>query len=353
MDSTVSTFQLLLGLIGSNPWSSILSTVGLVLFCFGVAIGTRALKSDPLKTPFWLKFGLYFCLIIGVLFSATGPLVALMAYLRNPIEKVSVATAFGNLETNARITWAIRLIPFDPETQPQLAIGQLKQIGPSEQKYTFVGVYDELVGYGVDDAVRMLGGTYYSPERVSAIIFPLAGRQIYPANARGLLQVIQNIETDEGIQISNSRLLAPDALSLEESSDLKNTNALNFWRFDSYFQYYPHYCRLAQTFRCDKRNTYSAHAKLGGPNIDWHPLGFAKKNTQHDPCDDTNYCAVSDANSAHRSWQAAEAKMMMEFGGRAFLMDNLSIDTIKDRVLIDFGEPERQFIPDIGLSRNR
>jgi hypothetical protein len=78
-DKTVSTFDQLLGLITNNPWSSILTAIGLLLFCFGVAIGTKALKSDAATTPFWLKFGLYFCLIVGVLFAATGPVVALVS----------------------------------------------------------------------------------------------------------------------------------------------------------------------------------------------------------------------------------------------------------------------------------
>src|SRR5262249_49637328 len=127
--------------------------------------------------------------------------------------------------------------------------------------------------------------------------------------------------------------------------------ALTYWRFDSYFRYYPHYCKLAQTFRCDTRNAYSARPYLGGLNIDWHPLGFANRNAQHDPCDDNvdSYCAVSDVGSPDKSWKDAEAALKADFGARVFFIENLSIDGIKDRVLIDFGEPERQFIPDIGL----
>lgn len=347
-DSTVTNFQRLFELIGNNLWSTTLTAIGLILLAIGTAFGGRALKSDPQNTPAWLKSGLFFCLIGGVGFAAAGPTVALVGYWKYPIARVSASTAFDNLETNARISWLIRLIPFDPDTQPTLSIAHLTQLGPPEQKFTFVAAYDELVGYGVDEAVRMIGGVYYSGERVSAIIFPVAGRQLFPANARGLLQVIKNLESDAHTQIATPFLRGMN-LSDDENTDLSRANALNYWRWDNYFSYYPHYCQMAQTFRCGL--TYSAHNYLSGPNIDWHPLGMAQKDTSRDPCDhpEPNYCAVSDSNSAPNSWKSMKAKFLSGFGSRVFLIQNLTLESIKDRVLIDFGEPEKQYIPDIGL----
>jgi hypothetical protein len=329
-------------LVTNTPASAILSAVGLILLILGVGIAVRALK-DPSKMPFWLQAGFFACIIGGVLFSAAGPSLALFSFSKDPIVTIPAAKAFDNLETNVRVNWLIRLIPFDPQANPELAIGRLTQLGPPDQQYTFVAAYDELVGYRVDDVIRMIGGTYSNDQHVSAIIFPVQNHlQVYPANARGLLQVIQSVEMKNGNQIAKPLLKGTPALSQDEQTDLSRLDALIYWSWDNYSQRFPHYCALAEVFRCD--SSYSAHHYIGPVNIDWHPLGFAQRNASQDSCSPSHasVCAIS-------SWKSAETSLSSNFGSRAFLIKNLTIDTIANRVLIDFGDPAHQYIPDIGL----
>jgi hypothetical protein len=348
MDGLIDNLRSIFALVTSTPAAAMLSAVGFLLLPLAVWIAVRGLKSDDVtKTPFWQKTAFFVCLIGGVLFSAAGPSVALFAFAKNPVGMVSPAKAFDNLETNVRVHWLIRLIPFGQQNRSQLAIGSLKQLGPPEQQYTFVGAYDELVGYGVDDAIRMLGGTFSDGQHVSAVIFPIQDNlQVYPANARGLLQVVQKVEMRDSSQITTPLLKGTGALGKAASDDLPHVDALAYWAWPNYRDLYPEYCRLAQTFRCDSK--YSAHRYVGPVNIDWHPLGFAQKNATQDSCslNPVNYCAVSD-------WKSAEKNLSNNFGARIFLIENMSIDQIPNRVLIEFGDPSHQIIPDIGFRFGR
>ena len=351
-NSLVSDLQQLFDLATNTQTSSILIVVGLLLLLVGVVV---AVKTDlATRTP---RFVLIGCLSAGVLFCAAGPLFALFNFSKFPIQRVSVSNAFDNLRTNERISWLIRLIPYDPVNQPGLAIGKLTQIGPQEQQYTFVASDDELAGYPVDQAVRMSGISYSPEQRVSAIIFPVPhlpdtrANALYPANARGVLQVIQNLEADPQNKITSSLFTGQNALSAEEAIDLKNYNALNYWGWDNYFKFYPHYCQIALDFVC-KLPTYSARSYISGPNTDWHPLGLAQTSIARDPCDPDirpNFCKVPDLNSSNNSWKTMKAALLKSFGSRVFLVQNLKIDSIKDRVLIDFGEPSTQYIPNMTL----
>jgi hypothetical protein len=243
--AAVDGLNKLFELIANSPAGATLSVVGFILLICGVAMGRLALRSSPRNTPGWVKFALFGCLIGGVLFSSMGPTIALLSFASYAIEKVSTDKAFDNLETNERVRWLVRLIPYAPKDNPDLAIGRLKQLGPPNQAYTFVAAYDELVGYSVEDAVRMVGGAYNSEQRVSAIIFPLAQPQrlkLYPANARGLLQVIKLIEANTSNQI-DKRLLDGGALDSTEVDDLspREGEPLVDWRWQNYSSKYPHY----------------------------------------------------------------------------------------------------------------
>jgi hypothetical protein len=354
MNFSVDDLSRLFAIIANSPAATTFSVIGFILLFCGMVISRLALKSPPSRTPKWVKFGLFGCLIWGVLFAALGPTIALLSFSRHPILTVSPEKAFDNLETNERVYWLIRLIPYEPKNNPEFAIGALKQLGPPNQAYTFVAAYDELIGYGVGDALRMAGGTSTSEQRVSTIIFPVASipratsiggfsqaQLIYPANARGLLQVIQQIEDNPNNKI-DKRLLNEGVLSKDELDDLRRIDALNYWRFENYKQHFRHYCELSQTFRCD--TSYSARNYIGGVNIDWHPLGFAQKNIKVDSCTQpvSSYCSIS-------NWHDAKTSLEANFGARIFLIQNLQIDSISNRFLIDFGNPGSQFIPDIGL----
>ncbi len=152
------------------------------------------------------------------------------------------------MQSNERMNWLIRLIPY--WRQPDLSIGKLKQLGPPDQHYTFVAADDELGGYRVDKAVRMTGISYSDGQRVSVIIFPVPHQStdrenaLYPANARGLPQVIQNIESapQDHNPISKPLFSGANTLTTEEAADLRNFHALYNWRWSNYFSHYPRYC---------------------------------------------------------------------------------------------------------------
>jgi hypothetical protein len=343
----------LFDLVTNTQTSSTLIVIGLIVLVLGVVIGV---KIDFAKSPRSLRYAFIGCVSVGVLFCAAGPLFALLNLSKYPIQRVLPSKAFDNLETNERVTWLIRLIPYDPENSG-LAIGNLKQIGPPDQQYSFVASDDELAGYTVEQAVRMTGIPYSHDQRVSAIIFPVPHQPstrtnaLYPANARGLLQVIQNVEANTQNKIENTLFTGSNTLRDDEAADLRNYSALNYWRWDNYFKFYPRYCQIAHDFECDVRLHYSAHSYLSGPNTDWHPLGLAQIGTQKDACDIpvADYCKVSDLNSANNSWKSKKAELLKSFGSRIFLMQNLKIESIKDRVMIDFGEPDKQYIPNMTL----
>lgn len=342
MEINLDQIEKLLEIIANAPAAATLSAIGFILLIVGVVTALHVLRSDPENTPTWLKFGLFGCLIGGVLFSSAGPGFALLNYQKFPISRVSTKAAFDHLRTNERAYWLVRLISFNPVQHPEFAISKLKQLGPTDQQFTFVASYDELVGYNVDEAVRMIGNTYSEEQHVSAVIFPVAEHQIYPANSRGVLQVIQNIESAANNKISKPLLVGTSSLKEPEIADLARSNALNYWKWDNYKDKFAHYCELTEEFRCNV--SYSARNYLGAIGMDWHPLGFAQKNAEEDSCSEpaATYCGISD-------WHAAENALSDHFGARIFLIENLKIDEIPNRVLIDFTNPPNQFIPDLGF----
>lgn len=145
-------------------------------------------------------------LSFGALFCAAGPSVALLSVNKYSIPKISQDIAYKNLQDNSEVTWLIRLIPYDPNVHNELSIGNLKKLGPPSVRFTFVGPYQELKGYTVAEAVRRLTGSSPDPDmRVSAIIFHLNRKKVrlFPANARGLLQVVKFLEDDVSDNINN------------------------------------------------------------------------------------------------------------------------------------------------------
>lgn len=336
----VSAISQTVALIISTPATAILSLVGLLLLLLAAGLAYLAITRDVDKTTTLLKSSLFVSLIGGMLFSAAGPGLALFWVSKNSIKQTSTEQAFDNLEQNAQVRWLIRLIPFDPLTDPQLKVGRLEMLGPKTQFFTFVGNYEELVGYTARDALQMTGGTYVDGMRISAVIFRLRGN-LYPASARGLLQVIQEVEARKDIDLPNKFLAGTNVLNSGELDDLKSTS-IGSYRLEAYTDKYSHYCELAHQFQCGI--SFSARDHIGGLNPDWHPLGFSKQKTEDVPCrnmNDANYCKFSD-------WKSAKANWRRQFGSRAFLIRNLAINDIDGRVLIDFDQPDHQVIPNIG-----
>src|SRR5262249_11374926 len=120
-----------------------------------------------------------------MLFSAAGPGLALFWVSQTPLQRVARENAFVNLQSNNRVRWLVRLVPYNRIAEPDLAVGKLESLGPRNQLCSFVGAYEELAGYTAKDAVEMSGLIYEDLQNISAVIFPLGRTQLYPANARG------------------------------------------------------------------------------------------------------------------------------------------------------------------------
>jgi hypothetical protein len=326
------------GLVTSSSSSALLSVVGFALLTVAGILAYVAVKSKPGEMSVLLKSALFVSLIGGMVFSAAGPSVALLDAISIP--KMSSEQAFKNLEENSEVTYVVRLISYDPTLEPELAIDRLNNLGPSDQLYSFVASYDELVGYSVLDALAKTGQSVKNVKSVSGIIFPLT-TSIFPANARGLLQVVQQIEGRRDIQtnLQNKLIIGKNALNNAELTDLADMSIPSY-RVSSFADKYPHYCQIAYEFACT--SSYSAQAYLGSVSRDWHPLGFSQ-NPSADRCNlpVAKYCEFKD-------WKTAEDQYRSSFGSRVFLIRNLEIKNIPGRVLIDFNKPSEQLIPSIG-----
>ena len=137
----VSGISQTVALIIGTPATAILSLAGLLLLLLAAGLAYLAITTDVERTSALLKSSLFISLIGGMLFSAAGPSLALFWVSKNPIKQISTEQAFDNLERNAQVRWLIRLIPFDPLTDPQLKVGRLEMLGPKTQFFTFVANY--------------------------------------------------------------------------------------------------------------------------------------------------------------------------------------------------------------------
>jgi hypothetical protein len=190
--------------------------------------------------------------------------------------------------------------------------------------------------------VAKAGLSNKNAKKVSAIIFPLNGISLYPANARGLLQVAKEMEDRRDIQTQlTKRLLdGKNTLGPTELQDLAETS-IQSYKLSSFTDKFQHYCEIAHELACSG-STYSVQAYIGKISSDWHPLGFSQ-NPRSDRCNlpISEYCKFKD-------WNAAWKDFNNQFGSRAFLIRNLEVKNIPGRILIDFDKPSEQLIPDIG-----
>lgn len=257
------------------------------------------------------------------------------------VARMSTEQAWADLESNAYVGHLIRLVAYDPQTEPGLAIDRLARLGPPDQLYSFVASYEEMAGYTARQALEKNGLRLSEGQHVSAVIFPRR-TELYPANARGLLQIIRAVETEKGEAIGDRFLEGRDVLSPAELKDLQSTDIASY-RVSDFRDKYPRYCELARRFNCGP-TPYPASHFIGSLYHDWHPLGFSQIEPARDPCTlpAAHYCAFVD-------WQKTKAEFLPRFGSRAFFTKNLEIAKIPGRILIDFDQPDRQIIPYIGV----
>lgn len=287
-----------------------------------------------------LRGALFVSLAAGAILAAVAIGLAPPRAAPTAFERLSATQAWADLESNAPVGHLIRMVAYDPQTQPGLAIDRLERLGPPDQLYSFVASYEEMAGYTAKQALEKNGLSLREGQHVSAVIFPRRG-ELYPANARGLLQIIRAVEQEKAAALGARFLDGANALTEAEAKDLQATDVASY-RVSAFRDLYPRYCELARRFNCGPA-PYPASRFIGSLYHDWHPLGFSQIEPARDPCTlpVAQYCAFGD-------WAQMRAEFLPTFGSRAFFTRNLEIASIPGRILIDFDRPDRQIVPYIG-----
>src|SRR4029077_3925660 len=204
----------------------------------------------------------------------------------------------------------------------------------------FVADYSELRNLSVSEAVEKIGLSMDDIVGVSAIIFPITGRPLYPANARGVLQVVSNIDHEHANDPA-TEYRRFDGLATKIAPSELADHSIPSYGWEQFKQSYLRFCRLAQEFRCAE-TPYSAATRFGTLSRDWHPLGFARQ-TKEDPCNS----AVDLCSTETAKWDDVVKKQIKEQQiARVFLIDNYAINSIPGRYMVDFDNPKDQKIID-------
>lgn len=330
--------------IVDSPAGVTITLIGFLLTIASLYLSFKAASSKPEDVPKWYKTMIFVTISFGVLFSVAGPALAII----NVAPRQDVASSseiFDSMRDNERVHWLARLITHHPEAEPHLSISKLTHLGKPSERFTFVADYEEIRGRTVEDAVKMIGGAVYGGQHVSVIIFPVEGggpHQIFPANARGILQAISDIQSNY-MGADPKRLDIQSELNDEEKLDLsKDRSSLRTWAWPNYSKHYGKYCRLSHRVRCNQKE-YNALNYIGSINNDWHPLGLSRKNSSDDACTagPEKFCEIKDIDLFKRD-------NLDEFGARIFLMNNMELSNLKGKYMFNSINPRYQRIPDIG-----
>lgn len=242
--------------------------------------------------------------------------------------------AFENLKRNRTVEYLVRLVAYDPETQPFLRVGKLETLGAEQQSFVFVADYDELRGCTVAEALYRTGHPAMANYQVSGIIFPLLHRSLFPASARGVLQVIQDIDaerkTDAGYKPANlAKYLEPNEIAALTGRDKPD------YRWDSYRGYHRGYSKAIEKLREEK---CSAFDYMGTIERDWNSIGCAEVIGRDD---------VAPSSFELDAGDGLPTLKIANFGARVFLIRNMRIDELKGQVLFHSRNPEQDRIPDL------
>jgi hypothetical protein len=321
----------------------VLLVIALLLLATALVIALKAHSGPEEQSPLerWILFSSIIGAITLAVFSQWSALIVIP-------QPVSTDAAIERLRTNSEIQYFIRLIPYSG-SRPSLP-----KLGTPQQKYTFVASYEELVGYHVAEAVHRMGISMRGQKRVIAVIFPYSGL-VYPANAKGVLQVIQQIDdlcangsckdkenkTYKGFNVKNT--FQPDST---EWSNFESDSPES-WAWEGYKQFFTDYCtkalgfiRFSQQYDQPNSSYMTAQALMGTIRRDWSPLGFALKTPISR--DDAAACQFGD-------WGSVMAPVRAAFGARVFLIENRKISDLDVQVMRDFDDPVHDVIPDIGV----
>jgi hypothetical protein len=253
------------------------------IFAFLLLLATILLAKLWSKTKITRAL-LVLVLVCAVLCLLVGPGLALYD-ARRPFQIVTRSQAFLNLRDNKHVNWLIRFIVFDPFSsdtiQQMLSQGDIPKLANPDYVFTFVASNQELRNRTVIEAVQMVGGQIRDKDHVWAIAFPLEETDetkvsLYPANARGVLQVIREIKQEKKNIISTDKSYNIDqVLSSEEQQDLEDIRSPSYV-FANYRKYYTHYCTLAIDFLKVHWKEQDFMSKISD---DWNPLGFSTRRT--------------------------------------------------------------------------
>ena len=352
MSEIVSAILQILQLVSSDNVAKTLAVIGVLLLIGGGYLAYRLINQNPQQVGLWQKTLVLSLVFVGLLFTVAAPASTLWdrytdtqhrADLCEISKVVDASESYKRLLENGRVDWLVRLIVYSG-AEPGLKIQNLKSLGKAGQSFTFVADYEEMRGRKVTEATRLMGTTLEPGQKVSAIIFPRKGRKLIPANARGLLQAIADIEStmtaDDGQKLEIRQTLSSDALAALDLDDEKQP--ISAWAWDNYKEFYWEYCKLAQRFRCKSDTQYAARAKLGELNDDWHPLGFScREPVFANPCNPASVDKFCDFRSTDEEWNRISAN----YGVRVFFIRNEDLDTLDGRMLIDFDAPDEEYIP--------
>lgn len=343
MGSLVEGLRKLFSLIVESGVATTLFVVGFILILMAASFLKKIVNPEP--TPRWQSISFFICLGASLLAFPAGIVISLIEPAIIP--DVEPEIVIDNLRTNKRVRKLIRMIPYDPKTEPNLSISKLEFIGRPDHKFVFVADYEELRGMTVSKAMEKIGGIVREGQYVSAYIFPVPDR-LYPLNARGLLQVVRRSEEIAAHQ-DNFNFFDVEAQLrsaggndiLEEIKDLDGMERMS-WSWPEYQKFYRNYCEVAQKFRCDK--SFSAHNMMSEIHADWHPLGFAWKDLPaFDPCrPPERLCNMG-------KWEEYSSEIKGSLGARVFMMDNKNISEIRGVYMMQFISPREEMIPIITI----
>jgi hypothetical protein len=243
--------------------------------------------------------------------------------------------SFNRLQRNERVRYVIRLIPYDGKKEGEkLSVSKIATLGPPTKEWIFVGDYEELRNYTINQALYKMGipvGGLQNP-RATAIIFPLNGRMLYPANARGVLQVVKALDDVHERETGYKKYdFKTDDLSALQ--DLR----IQSWAWGYWKNSFRHFRDLVADIL---DHGYAATNFLSEIRPDWNPLGFASVEGLDDP--------GMNAPSFKISLENGEEIRLKEYGARIFLMRNEGIDTIDNIMLCGFTDLNHDIIPDLG-----
>jgi hypothetical protein len=241
------------------------------------------------------------------------------------VARWSAAEGFEALKEGWPVTDLVRLIAYDPASQPFLAAERLAYLGVPSEEFIFVADYAELRGYTVAEALAKIGLVLQPGQRVTMIRFPAADRQVLPANAWGVLQAVLAIERQQTMPngANLERFLTPGEIDRLEQPQSWSWAALG-----------PTHARDTKIVRELLAEKCSAFERIGSIGKDWNSLGFAHLMGQ---------TGIAPANFTLRLGEGAIP--VKNFGSRVFLTTNVRIMDLEGAELVDFATPALSRLP--------